>query len=371
MALNTSYGYHLLSAILMASTVHRGALGSPQHETRLSSLYQTSITHLLRQKLGEDEDSDQIYIATALILCLTEILAGGKKLGSWKLHLQGAAALIESNRSRVSAVSKSMSPTMRFLWRWCRSLEVIACLSGRPFLKSSSLSPENHSWDENEEEYIDMFDGFSTRLYAVLQEINALTQEKRALEDLEQQLLNKCPGLETLRSIFDGRCRSILWRVISMSERPTERLDPAISSSCNPDQQSDFLSLNKMYHYATILEIYQRIMDKPPSDSEVQRIVKLGLETIKKMTQLEHASPGVATLHPVFTIGCSARDIVDRLFVIDWLDNMRRTFAMGNVHSAKAFLLELWQRNDTLDSRGEHLQWDKLIVEKDWDLSLY
>lgn len=80
LALDTTHGAPLLAAISMAALVHRDTLNSPKSNMRFAILYQKCIHHLRGNKVGKNVEVDDVYVATALILCLTEILAGGKNL---------------------------------------------------------------------------------------------------------------------------------------------------------------------------------------------------------------------------------------------------------------------------------------------------
>lgn len=149
-----------------------------------------------------------------------------------------------------------------------------------------------------------------------------------------------------------------------MSKQPVIRLDPVIPPPEHNEQYSDFVLLNEAYHYTALLELYQRVLDNPQANPDVQDVVKAGVKCLRLLKLNDHASPGVATLHPASTIGCSVSAIEeDRLFVLDWLESMSKRYSMGNVHSSKCFLLELWQRNDALKPKSTHIQWDKLMCK--------
>lgn len=81
---------------------------------------------------------------------------------------------------------------------------------------------------------------------------------------------------------------------------------PSNPGSSNPS--ADFLFLNEAYHLAVLLQLYQRVMKKPLTDAAVQQAVKRGVRCMRNITLYECASPGVATLQPIFILGCAAQD---------------------------------------------------------------
>jgi hypothetical protein len=171
-----------------------------------------------------------------------------------------------------------------------------------------------------------------------------------------------------------------------MIDDPVIELDPTSEHSAT---SADFFCLNEAYHVAVLLQVYQRVMNVPITDGAVQSAVKRGINCLNQITLHDFASPGVATLQPLFIIGCAAHEQEDRLFVMEWVEKMRQKYALRNTDSARDFLLELWQERDSLGASGSRLQFHQLLgmciyhapllvavtnsfeAEKDWDLSLW
>ncbi|RFU78920.1 c6 finger domain-containing, variant [Trichoderma arundinaceum] len=193
----------------------------------------------------------------------------------------------------------------------------------------------------------------------------------RAIQDIEEHIIEIPQSIQDLRSVVSNRCNRLIQRVKTMAENPTSELDPSLSPSQRDSYCADFFLLNKVHHHTALLEMYQRVLDKPQTDCDVQVEVESGLRCLKHLALTKGSTPGVAALHSIFIIGCSATTAENRSFVMDWLENMRLLYCMGNVPTAKLFLFELWQRNDALKAVGSHIQWDKFMLEKNMDLSLY
>lgn len=360
MAVDTTNGFHLLSAVLISSLVHQGALSSAEGSVRCASLYRTCLRHLRQQDVGRNADVDNVFIATSLVLCLTEIISGGQKLGSWRMHLKGALATLENAADGANTAPSTSTRAM--LERWSRSFQAISLSSPQRVtdVPTSTSALDLAVQQDEVAEYVDLFDGFSTRLLPIFERINDLSAEISTLRRLVKSEVEP-DSVNFLIVLHKQRCDRLIYRLRTMIARPIEKLDPLIPMSVGDDFRTDLLLLNQVYHYTALLELYQRVLDKPPTDPEVQGALKGGIQNLKGMTFQTEACPAVATLHPIFTIGCSVSTIEDRSFVVDWLETLNQRYQMGNVRSAKLFLLELWQRNDLLQVSGAHLQWDKLI----------
>jgi hypothetical protein len=391
MALDTSHGTHLLSAVLALSAIHQSSLGCWIDDTHLAQLRHSSLRQLRRQVIGQDTSVDEKSIATALSLCLCDILLGGEKPRSWRLHLQGAATMIKGHLSSYSH-HRGQSGNMVFLWRWWRSLEALAVLSGSPSVSNITAdavqTPSGAltvAQAQDGDDYIDIFDGFSTKLLPVIEEVNMLAAESDALRKLEglHGLEDLPDPVRVLRFAHTSRCSRVaadiqksMMTYGAVNHAKVDHYSSRVGDE-EPDDpvMLDFPSLNEAYHLAVLLQLYQRVMNLSITDSVVQRTVKRLIRCMKRITLYDHhASPGVATLQPIFTLGCAAHDAEDRVFVIDWLEKMRRCYALGNTDSARKFLLELWQKRD--EDASDHassppLQWHQLLADKQWDLSLY
>lgn len=362
MALDTSRGFHLLASVLVLAAIHRRLLGLFDDEAHLMRLQSTCVQDLRHQVIGLDPVVDDIFAATALTLCVGEIMNGESKTGTWKLHLKGATAVLSRFKTRPSSPRYSNVSGRQLLLRWCRTLEVLALFTGnsaQPTLGYDSGS----STTSKDVDYIDGFDGFSTTLYDIFHDINVLANEQTALQSLKHHDSNDGFATELLQTSLLARCGKLAHQIQDMTANRARRLEPFIDAHTSSELKADFDALNESYHHAALLEIYQRIMHKSPADPAVQHSVKAGIRSLQRITQFEEASPAIASLRCIFTIGGSAIEVLDRAFVVGWLARMKYQFSMGNVDTVSAFLLELWLRNDALqlEGKGAVLQWTTLV----------
>lgn len=360
MALDEKRGPHLLAAILYSASAHRKSRGLDESDrTRLEYL-QFCLATLRQQTLGEDSAVDDTYIATALLLSVSEILLGGEKRKTWRAHLTGAIAALESSRADTHQIS-GVSSTRLFLRRWSQSLSTIALSSAQSYSRSSPSDFGPTSPATSSSDFINMFDGFSTRLSPMFQEIHDLADQAGETSALAKQSYCDNDYDPFLQSSLLERARELIESIQASMAETIHETDPYVQPGQDINSDSEFKLLNTVYHWIALLEVYQRVLDRPRTSPDVEDAVAHGIQCLEGLRLSDSACPGVATLHPVFIIGCSVHQIKDRLFVLDWLGEMRRRYAMGNVTHARYFLLELWKKNDSLEPLGGHLQWNQLM----------
>src|SRR5450432_1694195 len=178
MALHAPTGYNLLADMLSLSAIHRKLAGLNQSDDLIAFLRYQSVRRLQLPLVGESREADDIAMATTLMLCLSEIMSGGEKPNSWRLHLQGAAAIQrgmdEADKNNPNAVE---TPNRSFLRRWSVALEVLALLCGAPMSESDVQFVLHVAKPDGGEHYIDEFHGFTTKLVPVFGEINLMSIE--------------------------------------------------------------------------------------------------------------------------------------------------------------------------------------------------
>jgi hypothetical protein len=350
----------LLASVLSLAALHRRSVGLPQNDLELAQLRYASVT-TLRTCLGGSSESQDVAIATALILCLCEIMDGGKDPNSWRLHLEGAAALLAGTSNDVVHTTRSDHSNVReasppFLCRWWRSLEVLTLLCGKPSLSlGSRLALRLAQVDD--EDYIDEFDGFSTGLIPIFAEINLLSIERQQMTDKPLTEEEICANLIDLHD----RCEHAVRKVAAMLECPTRIFHPSIRASISEAECADFMFLNESYHHVALLQLNRRIHRLPLDSEEVQSSVRRICDLFSSIRLKDGACPGVAMLQPIFTAGCEAYQTYHKDMITQWMDCMEIRYGMGNVRHAKAFLKELWLARDTLAETTADIAWDEYL----------
>jgi len=360
MALQTS---HLLAAVLGLAAVHRKNAGLEQSDAQLAHLRTSSVKQFRLALAALKDTPDDSMAATTLALCLSDVVSGGDNSDSWRLHLDGAAALLDQTLTESpGGYECAPSPSTRaFIWRWFVSFETIAHLCGK-----SSVSPKGSRialrWTRlTGEDYIDDFIGFSTKLVPVFAEINQLIVERRSSQGNASSDTHN-----GMSEVMRDRCDRLIEDVSSMIENDNPKFRAEAEDFLTPTGRSDLVKLDETYHHVALLQIYQRLLDLPSATSITQLSVKVIISLVSDMTVLRGPCPGVALLQPLFTAGCAAIDAVDRRRIIDLLNIVGQYYKLGNVQRSKEFLEDLWSYRDDQCDRSGRLKWDD-----DWDIIAY
>ncbi|OAX78682.1 hypothetical protein ACJ72_07009 [Emergomyces africanus] len=359
----------LLVALLNLAATHRVSLGLEQSSTELAFLSSASLNQLRNLISQAEFQQADATIATALTLCITDIVSHGRSLNSWRLHLLGAAAMISEQLMNLKSSLKSLSLATSLLWRWYFSMDTVSLLCGT--LEASPGSRVGlRIQDIFENGEIDDLAGFPSSLVPIFKNINRLAVKS----DYPQ---NQHGNLNVTASLLleqpDGSIINQCYQIISdvnllLTTVKQPRFRPGVDSSLTSVHRSDFTTLYETYHHVALLQLYRRVLDLPSSSPLVQGSVVQIIQRIQSMHFLDEACPGVAVLQPLFSAGCEAYEEADRENIRRLLRRMGSRYGMGNVRSALGFLEELWSlRDDNYDLEGR-VRWDKFMVEKGLDL---
>ncbi|EGE86801.2 C6 finger domain-containing protein [Blastomyces dermatitidis ATCC 18188] len=369
MALQTPY---LLVALLSLAATHRVSLGIEQNLTELDLLSTTSLNQLQNVLSQPNFHLDDATIATTLTLCFTEIVSDGRSPGSWRLHLQGAAAMISEHLKTVKVPLDSLPSATSLLWRWYFSMETVSLLCGNlsvpPSSRAGLLIQDIFEHDE-----IDDLAGFPSSLVPIFKNINRLTMESGYTQNQPGNInaTSTTQPSQPSNSIID-RCHQIINEInIMLLTAKVPRFRPNVDSTLTSVHRSDFTALDETYHHAALLQLYRRVLNLPSSNLLVQSSVGQIIRRISSMHFLDEACPGVAVLQPLFSAGCEAYQEADRENIRILLCRMGLRYGMGNVRSALGFLEDLWYMRDANSDSEGRVRWDKVMVEKGLDLLAY
>ncbi|CRG90714.1 Adhesion and hyphal regulator 1 [Talaromyces islandicus] len=345
LALDPDTGNSVLPAVLEAAALHRKSLGLYHNERQLIALRHASIRQFKLPTIGKHSADDDKAIATALILCLCDILAGGEKANSWQLHLQGAITMLRhasDGGTNNQSVSQE-SDLRKFLRRWCESLEVLSILGVDSKLTGQTV-------ESNNLEYIDEFHGFCRKLIPIIQEVHLLLAERKSLQEMQELVGESHSMVDGLSYVIEERCKVAINDVKSLLAQTSHTFHPCVQNYMSPQLQSEFVSLNRAFHHGILLHIYRRVQDLPLTDPNIEASVEEIILHLSELNLRDEACPGVAMLQPLFDAG---------------------RYGMGNVSRSRAFLEEYWMEFDQQHSQGVDLHWDAYMKFKGWELTLY
>ncbi|KAL1952669.1 hypothetical protein VTO42DRAFT_4551 [Malbranchea cinnamomea] len=400
MALKTS---HLLAALLACAATHRLSLGLPQSQTQLDFLKCVSLQQLRAVLAQPGRPVTEAVIATTLTLCTADIISDGRKPGSWRLHLQGSAAIIGEHLQHIRDSSEELTSSESLLWRWYLSIEALSLLCGNLAISpspSSRISLQMRRMINDNE--IDDLAGFSTSLIPVFSDINLL-----AMESIQQQSPSPshspwpsppsqpsvqpypsppppdivdldstareaaaAAGAGVSNDLIRSRCYRLISDVRSMLASHEPRFRPLVDASLSSLHKLDFVTLDETFHHVALLHLYRRVLNLPSSSVLVQSSVKAIIDRLADMHFVHGPCPGVAVLQPVFTAGCEACEPCERDGIRSLLQQLGRRYG-SSVGNIRRFLEALWALRDERGDKEGRMRWDEVMVEMGWDLLVW
>lgn len=356
MAFDTS---HVMASMLNLAAVHRTNAGLSQNSKQLALLQVVSVEQLRSRLSNTITPPSEAVMATILMLCYSEIVAGGKKAHSWRLHLEGAASLF--NRDLSAWTTLSPNPTRAFIARCFVSLVALANMSGCPPSESVSRQALYMAGGHNETDSIDEFTAYSADLLHTFVEIGGLLRERECISYSRDTHGS---------SSMEERCSVLIRKLSTAARRRHARMEDRVFAVLSPVRKAEFININEAYHQAALLHIHQRIRRLPSTSFEIQEIVQRILALISGVEFLNGPCPGIVLLFPLFSAGCGAVRPTDRQQVRSLLHRMVRMYQIVAVQHSIKVLEALWSHRDEYGESETNTSWETFI-DGDIDLILY
>lgn len=339
MAVDTNHGFSLLAAILSLASTHKINLGLHRNVAEIEYWRDMSVGHLRRPTVQEDESTQDVFAATALVLCVQDVISNVEKPFSWKLHLQGAFTVFTGNEDQSSTAT---TRTRRTLKRTARSLQV------RSLLPTCHSQPYPGDVDRKQLGTQEEILSFPDELSAILLEIRSLRLEKNALQSIETN--SGTSNMQPLWGVVRGRCLELIVKLRNFSDDATSHTD-------------EVPIFNQLYGFVALVQIYFGVLDLPTTDSGLRNTLAAAMSTLRKLL-LETDEHLVAHLvFPLFTIGSVIRLAEDRILIGDALGKIAKLHGKGNASLANTFLEDLWEKIDVQDRPVKQADVDELMGE--------
>jgi hypothetical protein len=305
-------------------------------------------------------------LATALTLCMCEIHSGADVPRSWRLHLEGANAILSS----LAPSSTSTQPNSQtgLLERWYTSIEALAAISSKG-LRAGDLQPAsspapstssllNIDFDKRdevdgggkEEVFLDDYFGFSTDLVGTFKETGALAWERRAFSSSSPSIQAGCMLSE---EDLLAEARSLEFRILDMLARDAASppsFYPGVREQLSEDVIKEFYLSNEAYQYSALLHIYRRVMLLERADERVQGCVDRILGCVEGIEKRGGLSLYIVLTMPLFTAGREAME-GDRERVRGLMGSLARETSLRNVWRSLEFMESGWER----EGKGEEM----------------
>jgi hypothetical protein len=344
----------LLSALMALSAIHRNSLYTTsstyiQQSNEIICLKVSSITQLRFDLLTQAQPQMRdAILATALTLCMCEIHSGADLPRSWRLHLEGAKAIVSSLTTSSSSAPTNPNSQTGLLERWFTSIEALAAISSKG-LRAGNLSPavspspDTPMLDSADQEvFLDDYFGFSTDLVDAFKEIGAAAWERRTLSLSASSSASPILSAEDLETEAWSLEQSVKAMIARDSVNPP-KFYASVREKLNDEVVREFYLCNEAYQHSALLHIYRRVMLLDRMDGKVQACVKRILDCVDGIRPQAGLSPYIVLTMPLFTSGREALG-EDRERVRRAMRELGERLRLRNVWRSLEFLEEGWER---------------------------
>lgn len=260
--------------------------------------------------------------------------------------------------------------------RWFAYLDVLGSLSGgmqeQP-LDGAYLEDGGGLWlvnrDPNEEIYqIDCFFGFSGRCISLLAQVAELAAQcdKERIDPFTNSVRVDWAPPEEIRQQAEELQRRLIesatgrYRGCTHSTKPPSLQhsmsgeSPASSSFTSVPRQDEeeIFATNALFHWAALIHLSKRVLNLPPTSSEVQSSVQKVLASLQQVRNGSSAESNL--LFPLFTAGCEAQGSEVREMFVRRLKGVEG-WGMEQFARARELMERVWETGGAWETmvRGE------------------
>ncbi|KAJ5833284.1 hypothetical protein N7474_001595 [Penicillium riverlandense] len=275
-------------------------------------------------------------LATTMLLCLYDIHSGIDATASWRIHFQGAQAIMAAlGYSTAILESENQDSSWRLLAQMYTSIELIASLTVK------GLSEGQRSQLALHRNFIDEYFGISTELLGTLYAVGAASVERRRI-DRDAGLLTTL-SYDDLLQEADSLERTVRNMMARDQMTPTP-FHPRMENQLSPEERREYLLCNEAYQHTALINIHRRIRALPGSTG-IQTSVQRILEIAGQMKPTSGLSPWLLMATPLFTAGSEAT-YSDRDQTRSLLLKLHDTIRITNYQSSMELLEIYWKKSD-------------------------
>jgi hypothetical protein len=348
----------LLYATMALSALHRSTLidGMPMNfdlDELVSSFMASSLQNLRHELQAKEGISKYALLATIRTLCVCEIHSGRADARSWRVHVEGAIALLGTTRAISGTSPVDDGESQWLIGSWYASIESLMALTtrrGLPGPQTEQLGPRVLLREtQAENRYLDIYSAYSTDLNDTFKRIRAAAWERQQLN------ANADITIEPSNRDLDEEADRLESSIRAMIGNSTFRPNDLQVLSQHEAQQ--FHACNETYYHTALIHVLRRVRQLPRSDLRVQASVKRIIECCLQITPADGLSPWVMLTTPLFTAGCEALG-EDRAMVRQLLQSMYDSLRIRNIQRSLGILETSWSNTEDNDD------WDSLLGEK-------
>ncbi|OBT62316.1 hypothetical protein VE03_09068 [Pseudogymnoascus sp. 23342-1-I1] len=345
------------------SALHRSTLidGMPMNfdlDALVSSFIASSLRNLRHELQAKEGVSKYALLTTIRTLCVCEIHSGRADARSWRVHVEGAIALLGTRAMSDSSPVDGESQWL--IGSWYASIESLMALTtrrGLPGVQTEQLGPRALLREtQAETRYLDIYTAYSTDLNDFFKKIRAAAWARRQLNANGDR--DTMPSKWDLDEEADWLESSIRSMTGNSSFRPN---DLQVLSQHEAQQ---FEACDETYYHTALIHILRRVRQLPRSDLRVQASVKRIIECCLKISPADGLSPWVMLTTPLFTAGCEALG-EDRAMIRQLLQSMYHSLRIRNIQRSLGILEISWNKQEDNDD------WESLLGHDDVDFIPY
>lgn len=339
----------LLHAIMAFAAVHLEATGRLSRADKMltDTFHSTSIRHLRRLLDHDDPSAQAVALATARTLCQAQIYGG---TSSWRVHLNGARAIIESSQSWSYIVGSDRpgpTPNISFLSSWFNNAEALAALSPTGLLHGQ-LQADGQPMPAV---YFDMFAGAMSDLPDLFREVGALVKESRRQRHNRppQRLVLSEADITHEAGLFIQEIHARLQR----DSFENMAVNPNMALAFSEGEIHDYALSNAGFLYTALLHVHCGALATSPTDAAVKSCVTHIIRCAQDMTSASGLSPRVLLVAPLFTAGlCATGPAQDSVRAA--LTDIGRWMRTPHLTKTLSLLEQFWE-SSLADAKTSHV----------------
>ncbi|KFZ00341.1 hypothetical protein V500_01084 [Pseudogymnoascus sp. VKM F-4518 (FW-2643)] len=344
------------------SALHRSTLidGMPTNfdlDALVSSFMASSLQNLRHELQAKEGVSKYALLTTIRTLCVCEIHSGRADARSWRVHVEGAIALLGTTRAMSDISSADDRESQWLIDSWYASIESLMALTTRRGLSSAQIEQFGPRallrGTQAENRYLDIYTAYSTDLNDSFKEIRAAAWKRRRLN------ANGDKAIVLSNWDLDEEADWLESSIRSMTGNSAFRPNDLQVLSQHEVQQ--FEACDETYYHTALIHILRRVRQLPRSDLRVQASVKRIIECCLKISPADGLSPWVMLTTPLFTAGCEALG-EDRAMVRQLLKSMYDSLRIRNIQRSLGILEMSWSNKEDNDDWESFL--GKMIMGK-------
>ncbi|RSM12491.1 hypothetical protein CDV31_006332 [Fusarium ambrosium] len=295
-------------------------------------------------------------LAASLMLCLVSVSSGDVQPRSWRVHVEGAKALLASIHvsGPISSmgVGAELEAIITFLSRWYLSLESLTAITTSGLVTGQCVTQDATLGTISEPGQLaldacDDYFGFPTRLALLFREIGASAWERRqqlSVLPLGATSFLTQTDFDLVADDFHKRLTEIYQEFVCSPVGLN--FYPGVREALSESDVHDFTASTEAYLSMARILVERRVRGAPSNSEVVQASVHAIVRVASSITPSPGASPATAMTPPLFAAGCEAVDATDRQAVRGTFLTFLSVVRSQNMEQSLKILESMWQSEE-------------------------